>query len=390
MAEWPLTTVGEHVARSREKVSVEPETEYDTMGVRWYGKGAYLRPPSRPKTKSLGIARESDFVFCRIDAQNGPFAVVPPELDGALATNEFPLYKVDPDALDSRFLVLCFSNRATLDQIDGLREGRDGRARWKEPDFEAWQVPHPPVPVQKRIVTVISAVDKTIGALEGEIEATGAVRAALLHELLQRRDETWEDLPVGKLGPLTRGKRFVKADYVPEGIGCIHYSQIHTDFGAYTREVVSHLPETMRSRLRFAEPGDLVIAGTSENVEGVLKAVAWCGEEPVAVHDDAYILNHSLEPRFAAYLFASPGLREQVQHVYSDTKVVRVSRDNLARMTVPVPPPAVQAEIADAIDALDRQVAAVAEEVERTRTARSALVEALLSRRVEVADANED
>jgi Restriction endonuclease S subunits len=220
--------------------------------------------------------------------------------------------------------------------------------------------------------------------LAAEVAAIQEARTAILAELLRRRDGSWTDRAVGKLGPLTRGKRFTKSDYVDSGIGCIHYSQIHTDFGAFTTEVHSWLPEEMRPNLRFAKPGNLVIAGTSENVDGVLKAVAWLGEAPVAVHDDAYILDHSLEPRFASYVFASPALREQVQHVYSDTKVVRVSREDLARLTVPVPPPETQAAIADTMDAIDARIMATADEASRARTAREALLDSLLTRKVEI------
>jgi len=258
------------------------------------------------------------------------------------------------------------------------------RNRLKEVDFLTLPAPVPPLKSQAGIVAVVSATDAVIDALEAEIGATAAVRVALLDELLRRRDETWEDRPLGELGTLTRGKRFVKSDYVPEGIGCIHYSQIHTDYGAHTTEVHSHLPEEMRPKLRFAAPGNLVIAGTSENVEGVLKAVAWLGNEPVAVHDDAYIFDHTLDPRFAAHLFASPGFREQVERVYSDTKVVRVSRVNLARVVVPVPPLAVQVEIADTMDVMDRQVLATTTEFESARLARAALRDSLLARRVEI------
>ena len=62
------------------------------MGVRWYGRGAYRRRPSKPQVATLTAARAGDLVFCRIDAHKGPFAVVPDEFDGSLVTNEFPLY----------------------------------------------------------------------------------------------------------------------------------------------------------------------------------------------------------------------------------------------------------------------------------------------------------
>ena len=390
MPEWPTTTVGEHVKRRIEPISLEPDVEYSSLGIR-YDEGVYVRNVKigRSLRTKMYRARAGDFIYCILDSQRGPFDLVPEEMDGSVVTNKFPTYTVGPD-LVPEFLKLSFQRQTTLDAIGMARQGAEGRSEWKPDQFEAHVIPFPDTASQARIVEIISAVDRVLNSLEAEVEAAQAVRVALLDELLQRRDETWHESPVGKLGTLMRGKRFVKADYVAEGIGCIHYSQIHTDFGAYTHEVRTRLPEEMRAKLRFAAPGNLVIAGTSENVEGVLKAVAWLGDESVAVHDDAYILEHSLEPRFVAYVFASPGFREQVEHVYSDTKVVRVSRDSLARLTVPVPPPEKQNEIADAIDAVDRQIAATRAEIVSAQTGRAALLDALLTRKVVVALPSDD
>jgi hypothetical protein len=47
----------------------------------------------------------------------------------------------------------------------------------------------------------------------------------------------------------------------------------------------------------------LVIAATGENVEDVCKAVAWLGDEEIAVHDDCYIYSHTLNPKYVAYYF---------------------------------------------------------------------------------------
>ncbi|WP_431785008.1 restriction endonuclease subunit S [Microbacterium maritypicum] len=373
------------MSRRIEPVALQAEAEYSSLGIRYDG-GVYVRNVKlgRQLRTKMYRAHAGDFIYCILDSQRGPFDIVPEEMDGAVVTNKFPTYTVGSE-LDPEFLKLAFQRQATLDAIGLARQGAEGRSEWKPDQFEAHVIPFPDRDAQSRIVEVIAAVDRVLDALHEEVAATQAVRVALLDELLQRRDSIWDVSTIGKLGPLTRGKRFVKADYVPDGIGCIHYSQIHTDFGAYTHEVSTYLPEEMRFKLRFAAPGNLVIAGTSENVEGVLKAVAWLGDEPVAVHDDAYILCHSLEPRFASYLFASPSFRAQVEHVFSDTKVVRVSRDNLARLTVPVPPIAKQKEIADAIDAVDAQIKATRAEILSTRTGRAALLDALLTRKIEPA-----
>lgn len=390
MPEWPTTTIGEHVKRVVEPVKLEPEREYSSLGIR-YGSGVYVRSVklgSQLRTK-MYRAGAGQFIYCILDSQRGPFDVVPDELDGSVVTNKFPTYEVGPD-LVPEFLKLTFQRRATLEVIGAARQGAEGRSEWKPDQFEAHVIPFPPRQIQEWIIEIMASFDAVHTALDAEVAAVQAARTAILADMLERRDESWTEKPVGEIGTLTRGKRFIKSDYVETGIGCIHYSQIHTDFGALTDEARSWLPEDMRSKLRFADPGDLVIAGTSENVDGVLKAVAWLGEEPVAVHDDAYIFKHSLEPRFASYVFAAPTFREQVQHVYSDTKVVRVSRDNLARLTLPVPPRDVQESIADTMNAIDRRIAVTAEEADRVQAARAALLDALLTRKVGISIPEED
>lgn len=383
MDSWPTVLIGDHVSRRVEPVTLDPDTEYASLGIR-YSTGIYIRSRgvgSKIRTK-MYRARAGDFIYCVLDTQRGPFDIVPDEFDGSIVTNKFPTYEVSSDLIPD-FLKLSFQRRAVLEAIDGSRQGAEGRSEWKPAQFEAHQIPFPPTPVQMRIVEIVKSVDEVCQALSTEVSAMREARAAILGDLLERRDDSWAVKELKELGTLTRGRRFVKADYVESGIGCIHYSQIHTDFGAMTSEVHSRLPEALRAKLRFAEPGNLIIAGTSENREGVLKAVAWLGSEAVAVHDDAYIFDHKLDPRYASFAFASPYFREQAQHVVSDTKVVRVSKGDLERLKLPVPPFPMQKRIADAVEALDVRISATHSELAAALSARSAMVDALLTRRVE-------
>lgn len=125
MGDWPVVQVGSVAAQRREAVRLEPGVEYTTMGVRWHGKGAYNRGVGTTETikaKTLYRARTNDFVFNRIDTQKGAFDVVPESLDGALATNEFPLYETDAEALLPHFLLIYFvKNRCSA--LSKHREG---------------------------------------------------------------------------------------------------------------------------------------------------------------------------------------------------------------------------------------------------------------------------
>ena len=116
------------------------------------------------------------------------------------------------------------------------------------------------------------------------------------------------------------------------------------------------------------------MAGTSENVDDVCKAVAWVGDEDVAVHDDCFIFKHDLDPRFASYVFASTIFQQQKAGFTSETKVVRVSAANLAKIVIPVPPRDVQAQIVDAVDEITRTRDAIRQEESGVNATYSALL----------------
>lgn len=172
----------------------------------------------------------------------------------------------------------------------------------------------------------------------------------------------WDRKALAEVGELVRGRRFTKNDYVESGLGCIHYAQIHTDFGAIARDPLTFLAEDFRARMRLAHPGDLVIAATSENVDDVGKAVAWLGDGDVAVHDDCYIFRHGFDPAYVSYFFASSLFHSQKIKYVSETKVVRISGASLSLIEIPVPPQRVQERIVEVVGAVDDQIAALDDE----------------------------
>lgn len=174
----------------------------------------------------------------------------------------------------------------------------------------------------------------------------------------------WRETTLGDVGTFVRGRRFTKNDYVDSGLGCIHYGQVHTHFGSVATKSLTFLPETMRTRMRLAARGDVVVAATSENTEDLGRATVWLGTDEVAVHDDCYIFKHELDPRFASYLFASRAFHEQKVQYAAGTKVTRISGANLASIKVAVPPLTVQRRIVDVVASVDVQIDALAAEAE--------------------------
>jgi type I restriction enzyme, S subunit len=161
---------------------------------------------------------------------------------------------------------------------------------------------------------------------------------------------------LGDIGKLSRGRRFTKEDYASDGIGCIHYGDIYTRYGTSATETVSHVRADMAGSLRFAEPGDVIIAAVGETVEDVGKAVAWLGDEEVAVHDDCFTFHHDQNPKFVAYWFQTAAFNAEKNRFVARAKVKRLSGDSLARLPIPVPPLEEQNRIVSILDKFDALV----------------------------------
>jgi len=163
-------------------------------------------------------------------------------------------------------------------------------------------------------------------------------------------------MTLGEIGQFTRGRRFTKDDYVQNGIGCIHYGDIYTQYGTSATKAVSHVRADLASTLRFARAGDIVIAAVGETVEDVGKAVAWLGQDEVAIHDDCFAFRHSMNPKFVSYYFQTQTFNAEKNKFVARAKVKRLSGENLAKLTIPFPPLEEQERIVAVLDKFDALV----------------------------------
>lgn len=173
--------------------------------------------------------------------------------------------------------------------------------------------------------------------------------------------------PLGQVGQFIRGNGLQKKDFVDEGVGCIHYGQIYTHYGTSATETKSFVSPELAMKLRSAQPGDLVVATTSENDADVAKAVAWLGHDSVTVSGDSYVFKHSLDPLYASYFFQTDSFQQQKRRFITGTKVKRVSGTDLARIEIPVPPIAIQREIVSILTRMEALEAELEAELEARR-----------------------
>jgi type I restriction enzyme S subunit len=214
------------------------------------------------------------------------------------------------------------------------------------PDTDKFEIPIPSpenpqksLEIQAEIVRILDAFTELNAELNAELEARKKQYNYYRDQLLSFEDGDVEWKPLGEIGEFIRGRRFTKADYAEDGISVIHYGEIYTRYGVFTTHAHSQVRDDMADSLRYAAPGDVVMAGVGETVEDVGKAVAWLGNEKVAIHDDSYAFRHSMNPKFISYVMQTAAfIDEKAKHV-SRGKVNRLLIDGVAKVRIPIPYP---------------------------------------------------
>lgn len=162
---------------------------------------------------------------------------------------------------------------------------------------------------------------------------------------------------MGTVGEFIRGRRFTKNDVVDAGIPSIHYGEIYTSYGISATETVSQVRADLRPQLRFAKPGDVVIAAVGETAEDVGRGVAWLGSTDVAIHDDCFLFRSAvLDPRYVAHYLRTEGLIQEKDKYVARAKVKRISGSNLARLHIPLPPMGEQQRIVRTLEAFGARI----------------------------------
>ncbi len=209
-------------------------------------------------------------------------------------------------------------------------------------------IPVPPLEVQREIVRILDTFTALEAELEAELEARTQQYGHYRDTLLTCQDGS--RVLLGDLGVFIRGRRFTWSDVVDEGTPAIHYSEIYTTYGVSTAKATIRVRSELAPQLRFAAPGDVVIAAVGETVEDLAKAVAWMGDEPVAIHDDTFLFRSELNPKYVSYCLQTADFHRQKDRHVARSKVKRISSDGLAQVAIPVLPMDEQERIVATLD----------------------------------------
>ena len=223
-------------------------------------------------------------------------------------------------------------------------------------------LPIPPKSTQLSIVSELDKINELIRIKKEQLKDYDALAQSIFYEMFGdpvENEKGWEVKKFGEIGTLERGAGISKKDFVDDGLPCIHYGQLHTTFGAYTRKNITFIPKDLLPKYKIAHSGDLILAITSEDVEGSCKSTAWLGDYDVVVGSDAAIFHHNQNGIYLSYYTRTKAFYNEKAKYAKGFKVTHISTKEIASISICVPPLSIQNIFANKIEQIEKQKAII-------------------------------
>lgn len=157
---WPKVALREVLQPSADRIALSPDASYKQITAKLWGKGLTLRGEvtgAEIAASHQNRVHTGQFVVSKIDARHGAFGIVPPELDEAVVSNDFPVFDVRSDRALTEYIAWVSRTDWFVALCRRASEGSTNRVRLREGRFLAQAVPLPPVSEQRRIVARLNA-----------------------------------------------------------------------------------------------------------------------------------------------------------------------------------------------------------------------------------------
>ncbi|MBX3590290.1 MAG: restriction endonuclease subunit S [Burkholderiaceae bacterium] len=376
MKAWPKVALGELLRRADETAVLDPAAEYHEVTIKLWGKGVVGRGKVRggDVVTVRRVVRANQLILSKIDARNGAIGLVPPELDGAIVSNDFPSFAFrDPERCDAAFMGWLVRSAPFVELCKAASEGTTNRVRIKEGRFLDQQIELPPLLDQQAIVARLDALAEKTREVEAHLDA---VERDAEHLLALRFRDITADAPLrsmAEVAPLVRREQSIDLDGSYPELGIRSFGK-----GTFHKPPLSG-SEVGTKRLYRIAPGDLLFSNV----------FAWEGAIAIAQPTDAgrFGSHRFITCRAAAHLATAEFL-----HYYflTDEGMLKIGEaspggagrnrtlglEKLMAIEVPVPPLAAQ----QSFDRLQADVAALKARHAAIRQANAALIPATLER----------
>ncbi|ASQ90256.1 hypothetical protein CHL67_04360 [Prosthecochloris sp. GSB1] len=329
---------------------------------------------SEAPSRARKAIETDDVLFATIRPTLKRIALVPPELNGAVASTGYCVLRCDKAKVDPRFLYSFLITDHFNARVAGLQRGASYPAV-RDSDVTASWFPLPPLHEQKKIAHILSTVQRAIEAQERIIQTTTELKKALMHKLFTEglRNEPQKQTEIGlvpeswevvELGVKTESFQYgtsVKCSYDIEGKPVLRIPNV---LGGHVQsaDIKFGLPKKNEIGKLALKPGDLLYVRTNGVKENAGRCSKFNGEI-----EDCYFASYLIRVRLDSTVlhpdFLNEYSRTEVGKSFLSGKAIRtadgkfnINSGILKTMLVPVPAIEEQEEIAQTIVLVENKI----------------------------------
>ena len=399
---YPQVLFGKFLAKYSSKIiNIEDEKVYKIIGVRSYGKGAYINREVQGQSlnmKKYQLVEPNLLLWCKVDTKNGAFGIVTENLVPSYASSNMALAKINNNLIANDYLQLLFTCPQFHKYLDLFVSGTTNRKYIKIDELlTKIKIPLSSLEKQKEIVDRYNAKIKL--AEEQEKEAQNIeqeINKYIFSELgLKIKKDLKQDkllnfvkfsnLKLWGVDKICRTNRFYSEIYKLHSLNdtcdlyietfrgkspkyennsnsiilnqkCNRWNSIDLNFA---KTVSESWANSIDNNFKTQE-GDILINSTGE---GTIGRASYISKENIGLLYDSHILllrlnKQKINPLYYTYLFNSCFGQDQIDFVKSaqSTKQTELGIDNLKKIKFPYPDMDVQNEIVDTITKLKAKI----------------------------------
>lgn len=328
-------------------------------------------------TGSYKFVRKGELVINKMKAWQGSLGISDYE---GIVSPAYYVCRFTSDEVDKKYFHYLIRCKAYAQEFERLSTGmRIGQWDLGIDDFMRTFAIVPPIPEQSSIASHLdeqcAKIDAWISDAKESIEEYKRWKASLISEIVTKGvdvnppmknsgiewidviPDSWEVTRLKIIFSFSKGLSITKADLTETGIPVVSYGQIHSKTNTGTHlsdELLRFVPEKYleESPDALLQYGDIVLADTSEDLDGLGNAVLMDRKEEVFAGYHTIIMRptNADYSKYLSYLFKTDCWRSQLRANASGIKVFSVTQKMLKACNIILPPLNEQLQIVSYLD----------------------------------------
>lgn len=406
---WTETSIGKVVVKAKQRdPRKKPDEVFQYVDVSSVSNKSFKITSAAPMygsdapSRARNAIEADDVLFATVRPTLKRIALVPPDLDGAIASTGYCVLRCDKAKTDPGFLYSFLITDHFNARMAGLERGASYPAV-RDSDVTASWLPLPPLPEQKKIAHILSTVQRAIEAQERIIQTTTELKKALMHKLFteglrnepQKQTEighvpeSWEVVPLGKYARVLNGYAFKSADYVPDGVRLIRISNV--SIGFLIDKDDKYLPASyLQEHSAYAlKEGDLILSLTRPIIaEGMKYCFIEKQHLPALLNQRVgrfEIIDSRLRKDYLFQIIFSPYFIGPLKYMAEGSNQPNVSPTRLEAFQIPIPTDMEeQEEIAKLLNGMNRKMGLAKQKTSRLQDLFRTLLHELMTAKTRV------